>query len=168
MNGRQDMRSEEVAELIESAFSRERYPGDSHLTQGPSMEAAELREFLRGKRWRDLQLEELVRNRESIFFMTPEALRYYIPAFLIASVRHYADSDQIPSTLLFLLDQLAMNNSDYQSRFRERFESFSDSERAAIRAFLEYIRDTHLEDFPSSAGKDQVSQVHDWWTRHEW
>lgn len=99
--------------------------------------------------------------------MTPAAIRYYIPAFLIASIRHYDDSDQIPSPLLFLLNPFAMNDSNYHSSFRERFDLFDDSQKSATKAFLEYLSEAHPEDFPTGAGKDQASQVLEWWAQDE-
>lgn len=164
MSSARNKRAEEVAEQIEKAFREEQYPGDNHLTQGSTMEAAEVNGFLRGRRWQDLGVGELARNHASLFFMTPEAIRYYIAGFLIASVLHYGDSDQIPSSLLFLLSPFAMNDAHYQSRFRERFELLSNPEKSAIRAFLEYLRDTHSEDFPTNTSQDQVSQLLEWWT----
>jgi len=164
----QGMRPEDLADQIEKAFGPEQYPGDNRLAKGSSMEATEVSTFLRGRRWQDLSVEELTRNHESLFFMTADAVRYYIPAFLIASVRHYDDSDQIPSTLVFFLNPCAMNDPHYQSRFRERFGLLNDSERNAIKAFLEHLRDTHSEDFPSSSGKNQASQVLEAWAKREW
>jgi hypothetical protein len=150
---------------IEIAFREEQYPGDDHLTQGSSMEAVEVGDFLRGRSWQDLRLAELARNHASLFFMTPEALHYYIAAFLIASVRDYNDSDQVPSSLLSLLNPFALNDSDYRSRFRQRYDLFNSSQKDAIRAFLEYLCDKHSEDFPSSTGKDQATQLLEWWTQ---
>ena len=167
MSSSRNMRAEEVAEQIERAFAGERYPGDKHLTQGSSMEAAEVASFLRGRCWQDFRTGELARNHESLFFMTPDAIRYYIAAFLITSLLHYDDSGQIPSSLLFFLSPFSMNDSDYQSRFRERFEMFNDSQRSAIRAFLECLRDAHSEDFPTSTSQDQVSQLLQWWLKDE-
>ncbi len=161
------MQTGELIKRIESAFREEKYPGDDGLTHGSSMEAVEVGDFLRARRWQDLRLGELARNHASLFFMTPEALRYYIPAFLVAAVRDYDDSDQIPSSLLSLLSPFALNDSDYQTRFRQRYELFNDSQRDAIRAFLEYLRDTHSEDFPGGDGKDQASQLLEWWAQRE-
>jgi hypothetical protein len=158
---------EEVVERIETGFGEGKYPGDDHLTQGSSMEDVEVRDFLRGRRWQDLSVGELARNHASLFFMTSEAIRYYLPAFLIASVRHYDDSDQIPSSLLFLLNPFAINDSDYQSHFRERFKSLNESEKSAIEAFLKYLHDFHAEDFPAVTNQDQASQLLEWWTTRE-
>jgi hypothetical protein len=158
------MRAEEVAEQIRQAFSTAPYPGDNRLTQGSSIEATQVSNFLKGPRWQDLGVEELAPNHESLFFMTREAIRYYIPAFLIASVRNYDNSDKIPGTLLFFLNPHAMRDSEYASRFRERFDIFDDSERGAIRVFLEYLRDTHSEDFPTSTGRDEASQLIQLWS----
>jgi hypothetical protein len=159
------MRAEEVAEQIRRAFSAAPYPGDNRLTQGSSLEATQVSNFLKGRRWQDLGVEELALNHESLFFMTPEAIRYYIPAFLIASVRHYDDSDKIPGTLLFFLNPCAMTDSEYASRFRERFDVFDHSERGAITAFLEFLRDMHSEDFPTSTGRDEASQLIELWSK---
>lgn len=156
--------SNEVARQIENAFRAAQYPGDHFLTEGGSSEAADIAEFLRGRRWQDLKIEELAPNHESIFFMSPEALRYYLPAFLLAGVLQYENAGQIPSSLIFLLRPAGSKDPTAEARFRRRFGPLSNSQRRAIRAFLEYLRDNHSEDFPTEGGEDEPSTLLRWWT----
>src|SRR6266487_3953379 len=127
---------------------------------------------------RDMQTGELIKRIESAFreekYPGDDGLTHgssmeavEVGDFLVAAVRDYDDSDQIPSSLLSLLSPFALNDSDYQTRFRQRYELFNDSQRDAIRAFLEYLRDTHSEDFPGGDGKDQASQLLEWWSQRE-
>jgi hypothetical protein len=149
-----------LARQIGEAFRDVPYPGDSCLTEGASSEAVDIADFLKGRRWQDLRLDELVRNHESVFFMTPEAIRYYLPAFLVVSVLHYQGANPIPSTLLFLL-RLPKDAED-RSRFQTRFRSFGKPQRDAIKAFLEYLRDEQAEDFLQA---DEASELLGWWNR---
>jgi hypothetical protein len=153
-------RSATLVRQIGEAFGDVAYPGDSCLTEGCSSEAVDIADFLKGRRWQDLRLDELVRNHESLFFMTPEAIRYYLPAFLVASILHYRDANPIPSTLVFLLR--VPKDAEDRSRFQTRFRSLATSQRGAIKAFLEYLRDEHAEDFLQA---NEVSELLSWWNR---
>jgi hypothetical protein len=66
-----------IVRQIEEAFGDVLYPGDGCLTEGHSSEAFDIPNWLKGRRWQDLRLEELSRNHKSLFFMTPQAIRYY-------------------------------------------------------------------------------------------
>jgi len=149
----------DVARQVEEAFRDVPYPGDDHLTDGSSMEALDVADFLRGRDWRDLRLDELVTNHASLFFMTPEAVRFYLPAYLTATLLHYNDADQIPGSVMFLLKTPAASDADAYGRYRARFGNVSPAQRQAIRAFLTWIRDEHAEDFPAEGGVDEPSTL---------
>lgn len=164
MNGVPSERAFETATKIERAYGEVPYPGDDRLVEGFSLEASEIADFLKGRRWQDLQPEELLRNRQSLFFMTPEAIRFYLPAYLRTSVLHYEKADTIPGSIMFLLRPTAPNDSDAEKRFRARFGSLNKQQCEAIRAFLEYIHDEHAEDFPNQSGTDEASVLLKWWS----
>jgi hypothetical protein len=148
--------------LIGEAFENVPYPGDSRLVEGYSSEAVEVADFLRGRRWQELRLDELVHNYASIFFMTAEAIRFYLPAYLIVSVLHYEAVDQIPGSVMFLLKPPVPADSVERSRFETRFGQLSKEQRRAVSAFLRYLRDEESQDFFQA---EEASELLQWWDK---
>ena len=126
---------------IEEAFGDLPYPGDDHLIAPSSLQTAEgqrLYNDWKGRDWRSLSLQELRHHAESIFFLTPEAFRYYLPAYLSASVRDSEGVDIIPETLAFALTPPA-GDDPVASKKQARIAAFDDRQRRAIAAFLEFL-----------------------------
>ena len=88
------MTADEIRQHIESAFAAVPYPGDhqiSYDTSGHHLECAQVAEFFRGKHWQQLTLHDLrdnYRGDESacLCFMSPEAYRFYLPAYMLFSL----------------------------------------------------------------------------------
>jgi hypothetical protein len=85
-------REEELLAKIEAAFSNVEYPGDDDLTDSPSYgdEPTALIAEFRGKTdWRELSATLLDRacGGSALGFFSNAALRFYLPAYLMADVR---------------------------------------------------------------------------------
>jgi len=156
-------RSADLVRQITMAFAEVKYPGSDHLVAGHSLEALEIAGFLGERPWQDLRLDELVYNHASIFFMTPEAIRSYLPAYLNASVLHYREADQIPDSIMFLLSPPAAGDLNGKARFRARFAPLTDAQLNAIRAFLQYLHDEHAEDYPTEDNGDEALKLLKLW-----
>ena len=131
---------------IEKAFARCTYPGDHRLvydTSGGHLECNQVAKVFRGKHWRDIPLETLRTQHSAIFFFTPEAYAYFLPAYLIAGALHYEDADAIPDTVVFSLTP--PDDPDLYDAHRLRMQSFTPEQRNAIIAFLQFLKD-HFED----------------------
>lgn len=93
--------------MIENAFAGVKYPGDDDLTDSTyGEEPAALVEQFRGKTdWRELDAEFLDQAPDgwssALSFFSANALRFYLPAYMIADIRgDLASSD--PATRLCL------------------------------------------------------------------
>ena len=142
-------RAARLVSVIEEAFSEVEYPGDERLvydSSGKHLECAEVAAALRGRDWRELSVEELRYSPSNLFFMTPEAVHYYLPAYLRASVVSYGEAGGIPDTLLWLLND--PGNSSHDPQVAGLLRRLTAAQRAAIRSFLEFLRDEHGADFP--------------------
>ena len=157
-------RASDVTRQIKQAFAEVPYPGDEHLVEGHNSEAVEVADLLRGRHWQDLRLKELLRNRQSVFFMTPEAIRFYLPVYLMVSLLHYEEADTIPGSVMFLFKPPATNDPCGAQRFEARFGHLTSVQREAIKQFLEYMRDEHAEDFVQAREATDLLQ---WWGRLE-
>lgn len=88
----------ELISKIERAFAEAVYPGDDNLTDSTyGEEPAALVEDFRGKtNWRELDIEFLNQAPDgwgsALSFFSGPALRFYLPAYLIADIRNELES----------------------------------------------------------------------------
>jgi hypothetical protein len=148
--------SRRIRREIELAFVNASYPGDDQLVYDASYpDVAETRDAFKGRDWRDLDVSFLRRNAEALSFLTPEGLRYYLPAFMIASMLEPKRADAIPLFVCLSLTPPQTGESDLAD-FKRRMAIFDSAERSAIRAFLSYARE-HL-------GADEAKHaLHRYW-----
>ena len=165
MTSKANQRASEVARQIQKAFSDVPYPGDNRLVEGSTQEDVEVAELLRNRKSKVFTIDELRRNHEIVFFMTPEALQFYLPVFLVASVLHYGEAGNIPVSLVFLFTPPDPQDAAIQARFLARFGSFNSGQRDAVKAFAEYLRDEHGADSISASGTEEdATLLMRWWT----
>ena len=138
-----------VAAQIEDAFAQTPYPGDDKIAK-PDTDGASLTRAFWGKNWRDVQLTTLSNYHVDLPLMTPEAFRYYVPAFMLATMFYYHHVSTLPMGLMHsltppdptLLQKYLDKKTDPLKHsqitdFLNRVGAFTTTEKAAIRAFLE-------------------------------
>ncbi len=99
-----------MARRVEEVFTEQAYPGDENIvayygykTPGyPSLPE----EGYVGQDWRTMSLDHLVEYRDYIVFLSPEAFRYFLPGFLIASLLHPDESDTLVDNVVGALTPL--------------------------------------------------------------
>jgi len=125
-------------ELIEAAFADVPYPGDDQLADHQDCpECDDVRAFFRGKSWLELKFPELYGWYSAINLLTPQALHYFLPGFMLASLGHWEEADLIPSSILYGWLPAEANEKEVMRRYRfERQSIFSPTQRAAIAAYL--------------------------------
>ena len=136
-----------VAKQIEEAFANTPYPGDDNIGWGDRDDEREIEQALRGRHWRELTLEFIYSYRQFISFLTPAALRFYLPAFMLATLNHYSEVDTLSNSLIFNLAPPEDKDDDMQEYFSARASKFNHVEQKAILAFLETYLPLHPEDF---------------------
>ncbi len=153
-----------LAEKIEKAFSEAAYPGDDKLVYDNSpeqLECVEVRNTFRGKHWNEIPLKVLQQNADSIFFFTPEAYRFYLPAYMIAAVISYRNADLIPTSVI---SSLTMPDTETDSAlFLKKVQGFSPTQKSVIRSFLEFISSEHGADFPTGLPRKAINRF---WRRY--
>jgi len=75
-----------IVDRIKAAFAATAYPGDAAFSASLINEEPDQFRYLRRRSWQDLQLERMPGLSDVLMWLSPEALRYYLPAFLIAAV----------------------------------------------------------------------------------
>ena len=148
----------EVAALIqniEDVFSKTPMPSEKALiTSQQSDEPAEYALTFRGLEWHKIHPQLLETCSDALSFFTPQALRYYVPAFLRAHLYGYHDADPIFClTYKFYkaewLESSESNPAKMEEHQRERMSLFTNEERKVIIAYFRYI--VKLDSFNKNA-----------------
>jgi hypothetical protein len=82
----------------------------------------------------DIPGSVILRHADSLPLLSPEGLRHYLPAYLLFSLRN-SDSDVFQLTLFHLAPETP--GDEYWGR---RLAVFTPQEKAAVRAFLEFLK----------------------------
>jgi hypothetical protein len=153
-----------LAAQIEEAFQGIPYPGDNDLvTQGEGCdpERSEIASAFAGKLWRDLSLPFLRYHHESLFFFSPAAYRFFLPAYLLACVLSYEKAGNITNSVVFSLT-LPNGFGAKRDRFLERMNGLSASQKRTITNFLYFFLEEHSGDFPNH---ELESVLRGYWNR---
>jgi GH15 family glucan-1,4-alpha-glucosidase len=132
---------EEVKTKITSAFSNVQFPGDQFLLRLDSQDESEIEDFIdkNWRRWQNIPQEIIDYNNSSLCFLSPLALRFFLPAYLMYGL-DYPDSN----TLVFTIYKLIPPDDP---KLREFFSSWvnqlTEEEKAAIALFLRYIKEQY-------------------------
>jgi hypothetical protein len=129
---------DEIVERITAAFAEVPQPARDALINRHCCECLETSEAYGGKPWPEITLEELLRGRE-VALLTATAWRYYLPAFLIWSIRAPEAVDVFLDNLVSQLEPPSETRG-VAEWFAERAVGFSPDQRQAIVAFLNWYR----------------------------
>lgn len=142
------MNSAEIKHLIEEAFADVPYPGHDRIVYSPgNWEAAEYRAEFAEKHWREVIEPVLLQRRRVLSMFSIEGLRFYLPAYLIATIDFPAEAAEWSGPLIRVLypdcdppwtggekvRDYAMHQWDQLMRV------LTAQQKHAIRLFLEYL-----------------------------
>lgn len=127
------MSEDELCHFIEESFSDAPRPAPGTLSL-PTYDDEGTNDFFGGTDWRSHSVSALRQHEFALTIFTPSAYRYYLPAFLVCSVRHPAEADIIPDHIVWgLLRDISGD--------RERIHALTKKERSAVARFLEWLQD---------------------------
>jgi hypothetical protein len=133
-----------IRESIEKAFADVPYPGDDQIADHKDCpECDDIKTHFRGKNWRGHSVEELQQYQSALSLFTPQALKYFLPAFMLASLGAWREADDIPSSIMFMcLPPEPEEDAGMKQHWRERFELLTSMQRKAIAAYLQEWADS--------------------------
>ena len=151
------MEIDNLIETIQQAFAGESYPGDDQLTDSQyGEEPAALTEEFRGRTdWRSLDADFLNQAPDgwgsALSFFSAEALRFYLPAYLIADLRGQLYCGDPSSRLCAFLTPMTESKKlakihgggTLGAYARDCFDRFSEAQAAAVVAYLWWKLDQH-------------------------
>jgi hypothetical protein len=123
---------DDILVQIDAAFSDVPRPANDDLLHPNCFDDNDIAALYDVSSWRDLS-DALVENEyAALFFLNPEGLRFFIPAYMTFSLRHpMSGAAAVQSTLMSL-------SPDYDCAFTpSKFIYFDEAQRSAVVAFLE-------------------------------
>lgn len=185
------MMREEIERDITEAWEREAYPGDERLAGGVSFHPSEytyVAEFFRGKHWKDVTWQALRDGYQGppdacLAFMSAEAFRFYLPAFMLIALRDFRAADMAGEAAMASLTPPSFHPELYElakqpgvteemnpcsqanvARQREwwdgRIAGFTPQQRQVIAAFLDHMDRTHGADYASDLSGPRAALEH--------
>jgi len=97
-------------------------------------------------KWQEINADTLLSNSQSLFFLSPTAYCYFLPAFMRASIL-LPKANEITSAILTSLS-FPKKNSE-QKDFIKVMSRFNENQKATILLFLEILKDEEKEDLPA-------------------
>jgi Uma2 family endonuclease len=135
---------QQVVKQIEEAFANTPHPGNKRIgVYGYSIDYD-----LLGKHWKEIPLDIIVKQRGELSFLTLEAYRYYIPAFMTATLLHYEEVDTLAGNLISHFSPPA-EESGLTDYFLRKNAGFNRGEQKAILTFLESYLLLHPTEYPT-------------------
>lgn len=129
----------EFLALLNAEFSNESMP-EASIVIGNSIEDMQVDGYFRDKKWTEITLDWLNNydgdSSACLWFMKPEAFRYYLPAYLKIALIHYQTSNTIPDTVVNILMQTAL---DRDSRFFGVLDELNLNQKKIVARFLDLM-----------------------------
>lgn len=137
----------EIISAIERAFEHVEYPGDDNIVRDFVNDPEDMKEAFIGKSWREISVQVMYNFRLDLLLFTPKAFRYYLPAFLIASLKptfkplYFGEITEYVFISLVPLDSFVNTFppdalSTLTKDFFERVEGLDEPQKTAIKKFL--------------------------------
>lgn len=144
----------EIKCIVNDAFGSSTPPDASQLVRGNNIEALQVKDFFAGKYWQEITLRSLQHDYigdggACLWFMTPAAVAYYFPAYLLIACLDYFEADAISGEFVSKLVRSARGEP---SNISDALGMMTPSQNAAIAYALDFIYSNYeSEEFASNA-----------------
>jgi hypothetical protein len=133
-------RIQEVVRQIEAAFGGLDHPGDDKLLHPQCFDDMDIEAFYGGPHWRDVPSDLIAYENAALCFSSPEGFQFYLPAYLIWTLRNYEGESASVLHTLYSLDP--GQAGDKLRAFQiSKFGLLTPEQRRTIVDFLGLFRD---------------------------
>lgn len=161
-----------VAEKIKAAFADVEPPTQDNLSHLPDAEGDAVTLAFAGRDWRTLSTEFIEERHDQLVLMTPEAFRYYLPAYMLRALgvfldpKNYFTVDDLhvfhyksmmpESTALSYLPGDLLDDHGHEEYQQRRYGIFNDEQMAVMQEFLDIIDENNVIDKEEMAKRDRL------------
>jgi len=133
---------------LDQAFEGLPIPAEADIVPKASRENLEyeqIRAKFKNRHWHDLSTDDLRNEADSLTLLSPEGFRFFLPAFIRATLLDYNTADLIPDVIVwkFIPSPDAAQNVYY----KDRLKILTAEQKQAVRDFISFLREAHPDDF---------------------
>ena len=141
-----DSTRRDLSVLVRSAFPAVSVPRRKKIVVSDDPESKEIVRDFGNRKWSEIPFETLFYHRESLSMMSEAGIRYYLPAYLLATVERYEDADLLPPAVVSSLtaEELWRERS---GEFERLIRGFTQRQIEAICEVLQWLQDAHGDYF---------------------
>ena len=143
---------------IEEAFADAPRPPNEGLLHELCMDDNDLIYLYEVERWRDMPDELVESEYAALSFLSPDGFRHFIPAYMGFTLRRLDSGAAAVDSTIWSLAPVFYEDTAIKDFTVSKFASFTDSQRAAVMAFLEAVIETG-DDYVA----DQAAKALSWW-----
>lgn len=115
--------------------------------------------------WQSVPSKDIEKYYWILSFLDPTGYRYYLPAYMVWTLKNYETNDSIDSacSTVYSLNIDATNKAELRQYHLERFERFNQSQSRAIARFLEQMANCGF----AGDHKSARSALKDYWQKFQ-
>lgn len=148
----------EIRAAIERAFADLPLPKEEEIVVGDDPDSIQITDDFGGCRWREITLDKLLYHREAFCFMTDTGIQYYLPAYLVASLDYYEQSDLIPDHVIYNLSPHEYRDEE-SGAYQRLICGFTAQQIDVICQTLEWLQREHGDDYPDREPERTISAI---------
>ncbi len=123
---------------------------------GSSKERAKARRLDTEICWQDVPEADIEQFDWILSFLDPQGFHYYVPAYMVWSLKYYKTSDSASSdSIIYAFNHYLSTSRGMKEWHQERFAVFTPEQSAAICGFLRYMAEQG-DDFANSDAASQA------------
>ena len=143
---------------IDAAFGAAPRPPDDELLHEQCMDDNDIVRLYPVQHWRELPDELVESEYAALSFLSPDGFRHFIPAYMGFTLRRLDSGAAAVDSTIWSLAAVFYEDPAIQDFTVSKFASFTESQRAAVIAFLEAVIETG-DDYVA----DQAAKALSWW-----
>jgi len=160
-----ESRVNNLIDRIHAVFPLSDVPKEDEIVFHSCPECDAIRDLLKDKEWVNVGYDpsaELRSYRTATGLLTPKAFRYYLPVWLLASLRFPEFCDNIPSSIAFDVNRDCHKEDESLAHYNAKMNLFSNEQLEIIHSVLQYHVDRYaVFHYPESIA-EAVKSVEAW------
>ncbi|WP_377192896.1 DUF6714 family protein [Ruegeria meonggei] len=149
--------AETLTTLIKAAFDCLEPPSDDELLHPDCMDDVDILEFYGGVKWQEMTDRMIVYGYAAPTAFSPKAFQYYLPAYLIWTLRNPDSPEYASESIIQALDPGTSKEMLHDFR-KSKFSLLSLEQKEAVRRFL-----CHFANHPD-LGEDAERALLNYWS----
>lgn len=141
------MNRDSVREMVYDAFADTAAPDAAAIAPDCwdlDLERSEIRSAFGEYAWHELPPATLARHRQALFFLTPTAWAYYLPAYMLAAIDAYGEVDTAVTEIASSLTP--SRDPDIEATRKARLAALTEKQLGVLLTFIEWAAGEHADD----------------------